>query len=377
MLSDILATVIAFISVILLLSIVVTSLVQVSQGLLRLRGRNLMKSVAALLVNARMKENNGANVRPEERKQARRDATKILNTPAVALTDRVDNPGSWLRYWLAGPKVSWMNAEDLPKAVEDAKVTMDADVRKQLAEDFRKSEAHMKKRFLRMTRGWSVAWAIVVAFGFQISAPELYNELASDSERRDLIVADAESLLTYQTESLANLDYNLVAPTALERLAERHEEHAELIEEASGVGTTLSFVLDELRLALEDVPEREALVTEYGELMDEVSKEIVADNADDLKYAVSQLDRYDIELWPRGRQYYWNDAGNWPRMGNIIGVLITAIFLSFGGSFWFEQLRKVLALRDTLAGKGRGEKGNGSAGDKGPQGGKSATDENK
>lgn len=353
MLSDILATIIAFISVILLLSVVVTSLVQIAQALLRLRGRNLMKALAALLLNARTKCKKEEDLTSEEKKQARIDATKIMNAPNVALTDRVQKPEGWLRYWVAGPNVSWIDPDDLADAIKLSGVKVRGKTRKKLAEDFRKSETHMTKRFLRMTRGWSVGWAVVVAFAFQISAPALFNELASDSERRDMIVADAEDLLIYHNESIANVNFNLVAPKALERLAERHPEHQAAIEEASGVGTTRTFVIEELELALEDVPERDALVTEYGELMNEVTNEVLDESAENLKYAVSQLRQYRIELWSRGSAYYWNEDRKLPRVGNVIGVLITAILLSFGGAFWFEQLRNVVSLRDSLAGKSK------------------------
>jgi hypothetical protein len=361
MLSDILATIIAFISVILLLSIVVTSLVQISQALLRLRGRNLMKALAALLVNARVTGEEEINLTPADKKQARIDATKIMNAPNVALTDRVEKPESWLRYWVAGPNVSWIEPDDLADAIDLADVKTGCRSREELADDFRKSETHMKRRFLRMTRGWSVAWAVIVAFAFQISAPALFNDLASESERRDQIVADAENLLTYHTESIANVDHNLLAPRALERLAQRHEEHRLAIEEAAGVGTTRAFVLEELELALEDVPERDALVAEYDELMDEVADELVEENSENLKYAVAQLRQYQIAFWPRGAAYYRSQEGAF-RWANIVGVLITAILLSFGGAFWFEQLRNVLSLRDRLAGKSgrRVENGNGA-----------------
>ena len=364
MLSDILATIIAFISVILLLSIVVTSLVQISQALLRLRGRNLMKALAALLVNARMKGKDEEELTHTVRKQARKDATKIMNAPNVALTDRVKKSHGWLRYWVAGPNVSWIEPDDLAEAIRLAKVKIDEEGSRELAEDFRKSETHMQKRFLRMTRGWSVGWAVVVAFAFQISAPALFNDLSSDSERRDLIAANAEDLLTYHTEAMANVNFNLVAPKALERLAENHEEHRNAIEEAAGVGTTRAFVLEELELALEEVPERDALIAEYDSLMNEVADELLAQNAENLQYAVAQLRQYKIELWPRGKAYYWNSASGMPRMENVIGVLITSILLSFGGAFWFEQLRNVLSLRDRLSGKG--EKSGAADSDKKP-----------
>lgn len=355
MLSDILATIIAFISVILLLSIVVTSLVQMSQAFLRLRGRNLMKGLAALLVNFREDGGNGEGPTSATLKKAKIDATKILNAPNVALTDRVKKPDSLFRYWLTGPNVSWIDPEELKDALSHANVDIGNKTAEELAEQFKKSEMHMKKRFLRVTRGWSVAWAIFIAFVFQLSAPALYNELASDSERRDLIVAGAEDLLAYHAEAVTRLDFNLVAPEALEKLAERHENHRMAIEEATGVGTTRAFVLEELELALEDVPEKDALVDEYGQLISEIAKEKREQTGENLQYAVSQLGQYDIKVWPRDWDYYIREnQDSWVasiRWDSVIGVLITGILLSFGGSFWFKQLRNVLSLRDTLAGK--------------------------
>ena len=49
MLSDVLGVLIAFVSIILLLSIVVTGLVQATQAVFRVRGRNLLTSVARFL----------------------------------------------------------------------------------------------------------------------------------------------------------------------------------------------------------------------------------------------------------------------------------------------------------------------------------------
>jgi len=350
MLSDILATIIAFISVILLLSIVVTAMVQVSQALLRLRSRNLMKGLAALIVNTRHgRDANADVVTPKEKKQAKKDATKIMNASNVALMDRVDQPNSLIRYWIAGPKVSWINPDELEDAVTETRTDLGKGDAKQLTADFRKSETHLQKRFLRMTRTWSIVWALIVAIAFQVSAPTLFNELSRDAERRERIVADADQILAYGAESLASSQLDMAAPEALETLASRHEQHREQIEQASGVGTTRAFVIDELELALEDVAERDALIAEYDRLIDEIAQEKLGETRQRVEGAMEQLAQYDIELWPRGLKYY--AEGPWdPRWDAIVGVLITGILLSFGGSFWYEQLRNVLALRDSMAG---------------------------
>jgi hypothetical protein len=35
--------------------------------------------------------------------------------------------------------------------------------------------------------------------------------------------------------------------------------------------------------------------------------------------------------------------------GNVIGVLVTAILLSFGAPFWFERLKNVVKFKDALS----------------------------
>lgn len=353
MLSDILATIIAFISIILLLSMVVTAMVQASQAILRLRSRNLMKGLAALLVNARtVDEETDPKALKKARSDAKRDATRILNASNVALMDKVNEPDTSLRYWLLGPKVSWMHPDELPPALEEAKVSPGSKSPEELTEDFRKSETHLKKRFLLMTRSWSIGWALLVAIAFQISAPSLFSELANDAGRRDRIVADADHLLAHQAESLSRMSLDLVAPDALVILADRHAEYREQIEQAIGIGTTRMFLLEELDLALERVAERDELVAEYDLLLDEVADRKFEETAEEVKYAVDRLRDYHIELWPRGKEYYYRSPGGL-QWAAIVGVLITAILLSFGGSFWFEQLRNVIALRDPLGGSFR------------------------
>ena len=350
MLSDILATIIAFISIILLLSIVVTAMVQVSQAFLRLRSRNLMKGLAALLVDTRMGKGPKAVVPTRAaRASAKKDATKLMNASNVALTDRVNNPEWWVRYWLTGPKVSWIKPDELTKAVEETQTDLGKGDATQLTADFKKSETHLRKRFLRLTRGWSVMWALIVAVAFQVSAPTLFSELSRDAERRERIVADADQILAYGAESLSRSGLDMAAPEALEILATQNEHLRETIEQASGVGTTREFIIDELELALEGLPDRDRLVADYSQLLDEVAERKMEETRQTVEGAMEQLAQYDIELWPRGLEYYIEGSGN-PRWDAIIGVIITAILLSFGGSFWFEQLRNVLALRDSMAG---------------------------
>ena len=69
--------------------------------------------------------------------------------------------------------------------------------------------------------------------------------------------------------------------------------------------------------------------------------------AKEMAAAMGKLSKYDISGWPLGWKFYYKSGSvEW---ANLVGVLITAILLSFGAPFWFERLKEVLKLKDTLS----------------------------
>src|ERR1700751_2515186 len=107
MLSQVLGVLIAFVTVILLLSMVVTGMVQATQATLRLRSRNLQQGVASLLAKHAQS--------PLSASEYRGFAARVLNHDNIAVLTKVDRPDSWPRR-LLGPKVSWVDPPELAKA---------------------------------------------------------------------------------------------------------------------------------------------------------------------------------------------------------------------------------------------------------------------
>jgi len=385
MLYDVLGVAIAFLTIIVLLSVLVTALVQASQAVLRLRARNLLKGIGALILNQR--EGAGA-VSFKESHAAKRDAMKVLNTSYLALGNRITpfgsnskvldsmfGPNSPLRYWLIGPRVSWTSAKDLHKALEEAGIGLKEHEITKITNDFKRMEIHISKRFQTITRGWSFVWAFLVAFVLQVSAPALLNRVATDAPYRERILADTEKELTNARETLAKVNYEAAAASALEEMARRHPDLRERIERASGKGVNKEFIVDELRLAL-GVSPQDALLREYEQLLDENAGR---DSATLARQTLGRLAVYNIGVWEAGLDFYYREPPKAPRNGeaadsepqpvksagtapkapsriiwsNLIGVLMTAILLSLGAPFWFEQLRVLGSLRDSLSGKGK------------------------
>ena len=375
MLSDILGVMIAFVSIILLLSILVTALVQFVQASLQLRARNLRKGLADLfrefeltqLENGSLAE--GAGRRP---KQYLDLASEVLNSPRVALMDRAGAPSnSFQRIFrnLTGPSISWIDAKKLPEVLEavmttqggkeaSAPLRMEEGRRREQAEAlagaFKESYPLLQRRFQLRIRWLTFGIALAVAVAFQISTPRLLGELREDAERRNAIVAGADRLLQTAAADLRRLDYEDAAIEALQVLQVENPDQSALIGEASGTGTTRRAIVEELALVLEDVPEGEQILRRYRTLLDTLALEQL-DTARDVALGTrSQLADYGVFFWPEGLSFYFvaGQVGLGTLRGNaMLGVLVTAILLSLGAPFWYEMLRNLVNLRDTLSGK--------------------------
>jgi hypothetical protein len=286
MLSDVLAALVAFVSIVLLLSMIVTALVQATQSVFRLRARNLLKGVGTLLRNHDLTTATG-------RMDVRALASKVLNDDAVALIDKVAKPDAFARHALLGPKVSWAEPAALAKAIRH--VTKTEPVIKapapgeaapaaaapgaaqpavdELQREIERMEPAWRKRFQYFVRIITIVWAVLVAGSFQVSAPALFSALSHN------------------------------APSA-EQAAKRDAEIARLASQSGEPDLSLDA-------------------------------------------ASSRLDVFGIQFWKKGDFYIDTSKDDWDwHWDAIIGVLLTAILLTFGAPFWFEQLRNLAALRD-------------------------------
>lgn len=375
-LSDALGISIAFITLILLMSVFVTALVQTAQGILRLRARNLLKGVSSVLLNLRFPD----PTRPVGRgdiRAAKRDAMKLLNTPVLAGSTRILpsnvrkafnwGPESDLRYFVAGPRISQIDSKDLKDALAQASVDLKEDAKEQLPEAFERISLQLDKRMQMMARGWSFAMAIVVALVLQVSTPALLSRLARDSEYRERILAKVDTESKFAEDAIPRVDYERAAVSALEQIEQEYPDAKGRILQASGIGANKALIVDELRVALDGVANADAIVARYQNLLDAAASQ----SATDAKTTLEHLNSYDIGFWPDNEFYYGAEAvpqtsasdldpetttrptttGAKIKWRNLLGVLMTAILLSLGAPFWYKLLKDVIGLRDKLTGK--------------------------
>lgn len=332
---DILGVLVGFISVMFLLSLLVTALVQATLAVFRVRGRNLKSGLAALLQQGGVRG---------DLDQAKTLAHNVLerqrgNTAGASALDQTIGP--------ACTEISFEDFRDgLTSATKNDPKPLVADI--ELKKRFEAVELDISRRFRTITRAITVAWAILVAFYFQLSSPELLARLSTDEAVREHYVNVAAKLLEDDELTPVSTDEN-VASEALALLAGRHPSVALQLEEASGVGDRATQ-LHELSLILSDHPQQaEAIVDDYTAILDDLQSQRAAAAMAQAADAGRYLARLDITPWSQGPDYYLSAAD--VRFDRIFGVLITAVFLSLGAPFWYERLRVVLRLRDAFAGR--------------------------
>jgi len=357
MLTNVLAVITAFITIILLLSIVVTGLAQATQAALRLRGRNLLTGVTRVL-EATQRVTNAS------RREKRETAARVLNSTNLAAVDHVSKPDGILRRVVLGPRTTWVEARELAAAIENEHAqrttvadqppapivdAADIDSRDPLFKAIKRAEPSWCKRFQYFMRLITIAWSLIIAFGFQVSAPLLFSSLSQDPSLTSKILEDQPAVTRIAEQALAEDEYDLTSDQALDELAKLYPQFADDIAQAGNAAPTKAELVQQLVDVLPDVAERPAVVATYSNLIDGLVKRVDTTPGDASTAAADKLSAFGITWWHGGAGFYTDKASGGLDFSIIIGVLFTAILLTFGAPFWFEQLRTLAALRDPRA----------------------------
>ncbi|HUU44908.1 MAG TPA: hypothetical protein VM118_04180 [Acidobacteriota bacterium] len=316
----------------LILSLMVTGIVQFIQSLIGLRTRNLQTGIALVFQ---------ATLGMEE-SVARASAKKMTAIPAAS--KHTGKGGGVPEQGLFSPRVTWIEPAEIAERMRLIGVQRADNEVNDVMELFDGISSYMRKRFLMHVRAITVVCSFVVAFFFQVSTLDLIVNLSVDPDLRARYMAQADVLLAdTEFRPTGAISYEDVANEALEKLKTRHPDAAREIEEASGRGGSRETIVRELSMLFEDDPQGRGtiLTEEYGELLDELHAKNAEKSALLAREAVERLAVIDIGFWDKGWSYYGE-------FENILGVFLTGLLLSFGAPFWFDRLREFASLKDQL-----------------------------
>ncbi len=386
-------TIISFAVVMLLFSLQITVLVQMTVASCGLRGWNLKSGLEQLL----------KQIDPDSKGRAGKIAKAVLGHPALAPTKALFgvfgrrlatalSPDEFVRVLqdLQGnpdvnPRVKIDDVAQsaigrllskfsgatpgLAGAVERIAAELDTKLagQKQVIEDTVREVMEQKRqftmwfdtimdrttdRFIRWTRWLTVVFAVILVLALNIDSERIFQQLSMSSELRGRLLASVDSTLT-EAEKLQS-DLKGAAPLAtraIEKLRETLKEQ-EAGQKLANLSVPKMFTRREgeawLNGRIKDASLPDSVVTDYDKAFEEVTiarlKELGA-SYDSVEKTVEES-QISLLLGPKHPRQ--NVAGlPLPTRGELLSIA----FLSLGAPFWFDALSKMAKLRPVIAGK--------------------------
>jgi len=301
--------------VMLLASLVVTVLTQFVTGLVNSRGRHLLQGIAGLL----------QQIAPGlDRSVAREIAAAVLTHPLIR--------GVGSRFGAV------IQREELTKillelAADDGPQKLLEDARRKLVDALKTNGINDPAAVIERARG--------AILRLELSRPDLATHVRQS-------VALLESA---QSAFLAKI--NAWFDQTMDRVSERFTATTRGITLAMGLAVAFVLQLDTPLLMnhLATDPQLRASMVQQAIQLDEQQHVWDQIPSDQRRQAFEKLSSADLVTVPSDFKEWEN---NWSRAGahpTILGVILSAILLSFGAPFWYNTLKNLLRLRSTLAQK--------------------------
>lgn len=129
-------------------------------------------------------------------------------------------------------------------------------------------------------------------------------------------------------------------------MIEKNPGEREKLEALSGDGVTNhELAIQEIEEVVKGNAKAEGLKTQYDTLLTNEEKNEELRLKNQVANAKADLASLNFKIMPSGIEYYliYDKAKSFE---NYLGVLISAILISLGAPFWFNNLQRIFAIRD-------------------------------
>lgn len=346
---DRLDTLIAFVVVMTVVSLMITLLVQMVSAILGLRGKNLKLGLEVLL----------GTISPGAAAHAAALSQRILTHPLIS--DSMVLQVSLLRripklsgYWRLATAVNETEVlAVLAHISKDSGALRDAAeavIAKsdELKQWFSAAMDRTAQRFAVRMRIWTVIASVTVAFGLQLNAVRLLNQLSSDTDLRSRLVASAEVVST-QAGQILGPEGSAVPAVYTDAALELKRElpAAKSWPEPPQFATRADA---EAWIAARSGSDADRIIGRYREVLQTKLSRAIDRLSDQTTSLRAELSRSGLRLipepYPNLRSFLWSLC---PLNRSFWGILMTVGLLSLGAPFWFNALKSLATLRPVLA----------------------------
>ena len=361
MLLDTLGIIIGFITIVLLLSILVTAIVQTINSMLRLRSKALREGLAQSDVLGALHAVTGKAATkaqaatpaatPPKKDDAKPD--EAAHSPENAgparqkLFDRIERTIKEAQ--LTGKQgATWLDDKQVIEPLKEAEATKTeiALVQHALNEARRKADDWLLQRTRTITFGLS----LIVAFVFAASVPDILRRLSTDADFRARAEALGEKIVHDTPAEYSTIVLGPAGLRARTAFLGKYPQYTVQLGALRFESLAVDDLVANFETAMDAEPERDALAAEYRELVEKELADEGSKAADAARRAVGDLASIGLEPIRDFSFYYVkNAAGKYRVHGDrIIGVLFMAVLMSFGAAFWYRALKELVGLKDAL-----------------------------
>ena len=295
-------TFIAFVVVILAVSLVITLLNQAVVAIASFRGLHLRSGIEVLL----------EQIAPEAKAHVRDISNELLCHPLIS--DSTFHRSNRFKLWQLATAIRVDEFKDILRRVASTKEAQHkwpgliaALQRNEVWDEvdlwFHKIMDRVSQRFTLSTRVVTCAWAVAIAFAAHLDSSTLFRDLSSNLEIRTRLLASADTM-TAEAQRLVDAQNTNAAPIA---------ELQRILATTSQINTQLNSP------GLHLMPDYHQPAPGGWWAQD--------------------------DLLPLMR----SGIGGWDVNSHFFGVLFSAMLLSLGAPFWFNVLRQAASLRPIVA----------------------------
>jgi hypothetical protein len=229
------------------------------------------------------------------------------------------------------------------------------------------SQERAQQWFTAHTRWFTIIFAIIFAFWFQLDTVEIFRLVSSNRAVRDALVAQS-GIVIKQAEKLLG-DNQSVLQQALASwrngLTDDNAKNAVATEVATPTETRGSLREKvQKKLVAAGIPGTDDLLSALDSAIDKTVQESLKSSGQQFSDVKLDLDKTGFSLFPAQGKGRWGNKWGDHLGGHIWGMIFSAALLSLGAPFWFNALKGLASLRSKVAENISTEQ----AGDKAPPG---------
>jgi hypothetical protein len=213
---------------------------------------------------------------------------------------------------------------------------------------FNSAQDRAQQWFAIHTRIVTIVASVLAAFVLQLDAFRLIQHISSDPDVRSKLVAEADTLRKQAAKVLEEADANKsIQNEAIDALKKKY---ADIDKQLGNPPDTM--VLSELdkwmRIKLSDNSQKEEIVDAYNKAVNESIRKKLDALGESFGTIGADLDKTGLELFPTRYPMLNSGQWSWP-FSHLLGIFAAAALLSLGAPFWFNTLKSLSNLRPILA----------------------------